>query len=332
MPEQGGSGDESWKRVWKLNVPPKVKVLWWRVLHDSLPTRDILNRHHVEPVGFCERCGAQRETIKHIFIECTTALAFCREVKVLMGVKLPRLQAHNWASDMLRDEVCSEKDRCILIIGMYSLWTQRNRHRHGEEQLPVRVAVQWAVDVAHDLWQLTKPQIQKGDGASRERWCAPQPGWIKCNTDGTFNPRKGQGATGAVLRNSTGAFLSGRATWYPHGLDALSLEALACRDGMILAADMGVQNLQVETDSQELVKLWTEVDTQRSRITAILKEVKDRSQLFSAFSLRFASRNCNRVAHVLAKQVSDDTRVSEWHLAPSRVSHLVTEDCNSIAP
>jgi len=41
------------------------------------------------------------------------------------------------------------------------------------------------------------------------------------------------------------------------------MEALACRDGLILAVDMGVQNLQVETDSQELVKLWTEIDIQR---------------------------------------------------------------------
>jgi hypothetical protein len=33
------------------------------------------------------------------------------------------------------------------------------------------------------------------------------------------------------------------------------LEALACKDGVLLAAELGVQRLQVETDSQELVKL-----------------------------------------------------------------------------
>jgi hypothetical protein len=27
----GGSGDESWSLIWKLVVPPKVKVFWWRV-------------------------------------------------------------------------------------------------------------------------------------------------------------------------------------------------------------------------------------------------------------------------------------------------------------
>jgi hypothetical protein len=39
------------------------------------------------------------------------------------------------------------------------------------------------------------------------------------------------------------------------------LKALACKDGVLLAAEMGVQRLQVETDSQELVKLWEAADT-----------------------------------------------------------------------
>jgi ribonuclease HI len=188
------------------------------------------------------------------------------------------------------------------------------------------------VDVAHDLWQIAKPQVQKVFGTIKEGWSAPQSGWIKCNVDGAFDARKGQGATGAILRNLAGAFEGGRARWYPYGLDSLMMEALACRDGLILAVDMGIQNLQVETDSQELVKLWTEIDIQRSRISPILKEIKDRCGFFNAFSLMYANRNCNRVAHVLAKQVSDDTRVGEWHVAPPYVSHLMTEDCNPIVP
>ena len=29
--------DQAWSLVWKLNVPPKVRVFWWRVLHNFLP-------------------------------------------------------------------------------------------------------------------------------------------------------------------------------------------------------------------------------------------------------------------------------------------------------
>jgi len=52
----GVSNDESWNRLWKLNVPPKVKVFWWRVLHEFLPAKDILHHRHIEPTSFCDVC------------------------------------------------------------------------------------------------------------------------------------------------------------------------------------------------------------------------------------------------------------------------------------
>ena len=114
----------------------------------------------------------------------------------------------------------------------------------------------------------------------------------------------------------------------PHGLDALTLEALACRDGTILARDKGVRRLIVETDSQEFVKLWKEGANQRSQIASIIRETREISSSFVEFSVMFTSRSCNRVAHVLAKQVSSDNRLGEWQLAPTCVDHLVTSDCN----
>ena len=88
-------------------------------------------------------------------------------------------------------------------------------------QLPLRKAVQWAVDVAHDLWKTTKTPKQKFAGEVRGRWRAPQAGWIKCNTDGAFYPVLGQGMTGVVLRDQADNFEGGRAKWYPYDLDSL---------------------------------------------------------------------------------------------------------------
>lgn len=48
----GGSGDESWSLIWKLVVPPKVKVFRWRVIHEFLPAKQILHRRHIEPTAF----------------------------------------------------------------------------------------------------------------------------------------------------------------------------------------------------------------------------------------------------------------------------------------
>jgi hypothetical protein len=46
-------------------------------------------------------------------------------------------------------------------------------------QLPLRKVVQWAVDVAHGLWKITKTPKQRFAGEVRGRWWAPQARWIK---------------------------------------------------------------------------------------------------------------------------------------------------------
>lgn len=48
----------------------------------------------------------------------------------------------------------------------------------------------------------------------------------------------------------------GRAKWHPFSLDALTMEVTACKEGIILAGDLGIRKVQFETDRQELVKLW----------------------------------------------------------------------------
>jgi len=157
------------------------------------------------------------------------AKLFWQEVQTMTGAKLPRLHPASWATDLLLSEVCSDKNRCIFIIGMYSLWMQRNSRRHGEAVKPIRLAVQWAIDTAYDLWLLSTPQQQTVSQRTAAAWRPPPEGWFKCNTDGAFYPQRGRGATGVVLRGNTGIFNAGCARWYPHGLDALTMEALAFR-------------------------------------------------------------------------------------------------------
>nr|AAQ56556.1 hypothetical protein OSJNBa0070J19.14 [Oryza sativa Japonica Group] len=149
---------------------------------------------------------------------------------------------------------------------------------------------------------------------------------------GAFSRNDSQGATGAVLRDVDGRFKGGRARWHPHGLDALMMEALACRDGIQLAREKGVLRIQVETDCQELTKLWKQGGSQRSHVASIISDAIELSSSFHGFTLLYTPRSCNHVAHVLAKQVTADDRLGEWQSAPACIEHLVTEDCNPAVP
>jgi hypothetical protein len=106
---------------------------------------------HTENEASVRVCGVDTESIKHTVTECTMARLFWQKTKESTGVKLPRLHPYTWASDVMKEDFCLEADRSVLIIGMYALWMQRNKHRHGAEQLPPEEIVQWTVDMAHAL-------------------------------------------------------------------------------------------------------------------------------------------------------------------------------------
>lgn len=53
-PDATTSREPEWRAIWQLSVPPKVKVFWWRVLHEYLPAKQVLHRRHVEPVANCD--------------------------------------------------------------------------------------------------------------------------------------------------------------------------------------------------------------------------------------------------------------------------------------
>jgi hypothetical protein len=136
---------------------------------------------------------------------------------------------------------------------------------------------------------------------------------------------------GRSLEIPLASFLGSRSCWYPHVLDALMMEALACRDGMLLA-EREVMKLILETDNQELVSLWARGDNQRSCLAPILREIREISSCFIDFNLLHASRVCNCIAHKVAQQATDDHRVVEWHVVPTCIINLLAEECNPHIP
>jgi hypothetical protein len=135
-------------------------------------------------------------------------------MKESTGTKLSQLHPFTWASDVLKNDFCSESDCSIFTIGMYALWLQRNKHHHGVDQQPMRRVVQWTVDLAHDLWLLARPPRQPAMNVTKPKSRPPPEGWVKCNFDGAYYPSCGQGATGAVIRDQAGIFKGGRAKWH----------------------------------------------------------------------------------------------------------------------
>ena len=62
-----------WKKLWKLNIPPKIKNFMWRTLTGVLPTVDSLRTRMVKIETTCPVCYQERESAHHLLLRCHIA-------------------------------------------------------------------------------------------------------------------------------------------------------------------------------------------------------------------------------------------------------------------
>jgi hypothetical protein len=192
-----------WKRLWRMKVPPKVRVFWWRVIHNFLPTQANLHYRHMERFATCTFCGSKPETIFHALVECEPAIQFWHRLKEMFQVKLPTLHLANWASDLTDPTLCDEFSAAIILCGMWSLWRTRNDIKHGENTILVWKAIDWALDTATQLLAHTRPTIEKSR-RQHIKWRPPPLGIMKVNVDAAFNNNSATGSIGVIMRDEAG--------------------------------------------------------------------------------------------------------------------------------
>lgn len=54
-----------WKKVWDLQVQPKVRNLFWRAIKDSIPSKVNLKRCMVISDDLCDHCKSSPEDTVH---------------------------------------------------------------------------------------------------------------------------------------------------------------------------------------------------------------------------------------------------------------------------
>ncbi|KAK1614277.1 hypothetical protein QYE76_019794 [Lolium multiflorum] len=84
-----------------------------------------------------------------------------------------------------------------------------------------------------------------GVRASHPRWIAPPEGFAKFNVDAVVPKNTGGGALGVVCRSAGGVFLGASALVVAGISDPAILEALACREALVLAEDFNIQKMVV---------------------------------------------------------------------------------------
>jgi len=57
-----------WTKIWKLSIPPKMRIFIWSACHNAIPTRENLYKQKVLPHPICTLCNNQVKTTEHLFL------------------------------------------------------------------------------------------------------------------------------------------------------------------------------------------------------------------------------------------------------------------------
>jgi hypothetical protein len=123
-------------------------------------------------------------------------------------VKLPNLHPATWANDLINPNFCIEASASVILRGMWSLWRSRNDHKHGKKAIPMKKAIDWAMDSVTNLLTYST-RTKKQSIRNNIRWRPSPPGVMKINVDAAFSANTGKRSIGAVVRDEGRFYAAG---------------------------------------------------------------------------------------------------------------------------
>ncbi|CAL1363270.1 unnamed protein product [Linum trigynum] len=305
---------QSWKFLWALPVPPKLRFFMWRLIQGFLPLKDILrdkkiiDDDDVEAI-MCPICSTGPETLRHTFLHCRVAV----ELWELVGLTYLRVQvAHSHIAIGWRwfffDAGIPVAIITRLVFLYWRIWKSRCSTAYDNTQfLPSTMFRQMESQVAE--W--TSAQ----EAAVQTRPIPPIPlmsrnpgpptipsGATLVHFDGATKASVG-GAIGFVgfSGNQLVIFAFGR--FYDFISDPFLIELIALRDALRWCLSHSITNVSFCGDAQVIIRMVNAKDTSHALGGALLSEVQTLRSSLQRVSFHFAPRRYNRAAHFVAKQV-----------------------------
>ncbi|KAK8990742.1 hypothetical protein V6N11_028705 [Hibiscus sabdariffa] len=304
----------NWKRIWKLEVPQRIRVFVWLLFHES-----------------------GREDLEHVLRSCTTA-------KGVWNRAVPRAAQEVFFSLPFRDWLNDNLFSASFVLGdvawgvrfailCWLLWKRRCSFLFGSDEEILEHILSRGNRIVGECSRTVALNSDPRQGQDRRSsWTRPRTGWIKVNVDASVSTVDRSVGAGGALRDEHGAWLSGYARFVGR-CDSLLAELWAMHDGLILAWDLGFRCVELESDCLEAV-----------RFISSRSDVLGKSALVGAIvhllhrnwnvEVRHIARGSNGVGDKLAKRGRElGMKSTIFVAAPAAVAGLVeVEQRDSLAP
>ncbi|KAL4367400.1 hypothetical protein GQ457_05G030190 [Hibiscus cannabinus] len=254
-----GIAEPCWKRVWKLQVPQRVRVFLWLALHRRLFTNVERIRRHLTSMDRYECCLDGPEDMIHVLRDYFVARDLW--LRVLPSTQLDifsRTSADEWLRVNLFAPVgllsISKEWPRKFTFFRWLLWKNRCCRVMGAECLHREELLGRG---ARLLEECTRMFHGRRTGVMRgplEHWKCPPLGWIKVNVDAAVNVSDRKAVVGGFIRDSNGSWVFGHFRVIGR-CSALMAELWAIYDALRRAWDKGFGFVEIESDCVDAVRM-----------------------------------------------------------------------------
>ncbi|OMP03957.1 hypothetical protein COLO4_10073 [Corchorus olitorius] len=269
-----------WRKIWGLNVAPKIRNFLWKASKNINPTGENLVRRHHGRVSICQRCREEVETMEHILFFCPFAQATW---KVSSFNYSPRKEGFTsflqWWIQVFNTFVEAGSFSAIGLASYlcWHIWKPRNSFLfEGQSDDPTQV------------WNLALQEFLEFTGAIAEH---------------ASHGSEWRGWVAAVCRDHNGNIVDGcSCIVFANSVDVA--EALAVKMACNIAWHRDWNNIIVESNNKALVERLINPN-QNSRWDAQAVEASIRSIIcnLSQVSCAYVHRSANVVADWVEKKL-----------------------------
>ena len=186
------------------------------------------------------------------------------------------------------------------------------------------------------MWQLAKSSVENyvcssswdfsQPRAPQTYWLPPPHGFHKINVDGASSDLENSSSIGVVIRDSFGHVVAALSRPLHACFAAEILEVLALEQGVLLAQELQLSRIILESDSLNVIQAIHDKAT-GSSYGHIVQGILQASESFESCIFKHLSRNFNTVAHELAQLARRSGTQHLWFgTTPPCVTSLIQAD------
>ena len=234
--------------------------MFWRAVHNALPSLCNLWRRNIVSLPLCPGCQAEGEGTVHALWSCKSLYGIWESDEVVRRFFRYKIFSYADFWEMFL-RMRNWLDINLIAMIFWLIQNRRNSARVGDVVLEVNQSKQKAESFLQEFLQIQGRQCWPPTKINQAtRWIPPIHPQFKVNYDGAIFNNLGTAGLGVVVHDSAGKVIGSLSERVPLPTSPAVVEALACKKALSFAKELSIAECCFEGDAKIIFKAVSNQD------------------------------------------------------------------------